>query len=598
MEDSKASKIAIEIVKSIKTIIETILEEGVEHKKSFKDLFPGININIYKINKAQRDFSLDLFDSSQLFYEDLLKYLNYHLSIFLEDELDYTIKFKSNFAIINFSVLTDLLLNILEEKSISHSDDIIKFNISILCEIFTKKNERLWNSHSYFGICINELKSNYEIDIPEKNDFIQKMNYYFTKNANNTFLEVKNNLHKYICYGFNNFVRLTKNEDTKKFEEDEIKIDKLAEKINSMNIAYEKIKALEKGNLNELRKICKEKDIHKYFEEYSDCLAEKCKYSGLSEKYNKEYILNNFVLPLELIDININDENNIKIISNLNYNEHLFPNDIFNIGKSFYEQYLTIKKEIDYISFDSYKTEIENIIYKDNDFIKKFYSILKSKTVSFYLKANKKFDTSFDYKINFLENEKDNDEIPDQCLKFQYEQFIKDIENDYSKFRNLIRIKGLCYKIPALTGPSMKIFINPILDFSKEAKSDKNQMKNILESALIIILLYEIANLLKYYPINHISPYKLPITTKNKEAGKFFIYYLFNLSFIPRITFRQSCSVNNLENWKNVENLRKIFFNNINEYKNDKIKKEGELNLYSILEEKEETDRSLNYCLW
>ena len=66
--------------------------------------------------------------------------------------------------------------------------------------------------------------------------------------------------------------------------------------------------------------------------------------------------------------------------------------------------------------------------------------------------------------------------IEDQCLKGQYGQFLKDIKNSkYQLIKKIIRIKGLCYKIPAITGPSIKIFINPILNFSEYAENDQIQ---------------------------------------------------------------------------------------------------------------------------
>ena len=72
------------------------------------------------------------------------------------------------------------------------------------------------------------------------------------------------------------------------------------------------------------------------------------------------------------------------------------------------------------------------------------------------------------------------------------------------KQKELIRLKCLAYKIPALTGLSFKIFLNPILKFSDKAKKDKSQRTNILKSALVILLIHEITHLLKIYPVQNI----------------------------------------------------------------------------------------------
>ena len=64
---------------------------------------------------------------------------------------------------------------------------------------------------------------------------------------------------------------------------------------------------------------------------------------------------------------------------------------------------------------------------------------------------------------------------------------MKDIKiSNCQLLKNTIKIMGLSYKIPALTGPSMKIFINHILDFSVHAKKDISQRKDNL--CLFIIL--------------------------------------------------------------------------------------------------------------
>ena len=61
--------------------------------------------------------------------------------------------------------------------------------------------------------------------------------------------------------------------------------------------------------------------------------------------------------------------------------------------------------------------------------------------------------------VEFVEN----DEF-DIFLKDNYLKFINDINKNYNKFRDFIIIKQICYKIPAMTDSTMRIYINPIYE--------------------------------------------------------------------------------------------------------------------------------------
>ena len=171
----------------------------------------------------------------------------------------------------------------------------------------------------------------------------------------------------------------------------------------------------------------------------------------------------------------------------------------------------------------NYKDEITNMIQRD-DFLTEFCSILESEPVSSFFKAKKKYHGN----KTPLQDE--------QSIREQYEQFIKDIKNDnYKLLKDIIKIKALAYKIPAATGPSMKIILNPILNFSEYAKTDENQRINILKSALIILLVQEIEYFLKYYPVQNRYLEIIPCTPKNKENDICLINYLFGKEIITNI---------------------------------------------------------------
>ena len=139
----------------------------------------------------------------------------------------------------------------------------------------------------------------------------------------------------------------------------------------------------------------------------------------------------------------------------------------------------------------------------------------------------------------------------------------------------------------------MKIFINPILDFSDIAKNDEIQRKNIWKSTLIILLIYEIFYLLKYYPIENKYPEKIQNDPKERENGHCLILHLFGKNIIKNINNEQASLVNDLKTWDNLEKLKDIFKED-NNIKNCKM---GELDLCFTIKEKINQIKT-DYCYW
>ena len=321
--------------------------------------------------------------------------------------------------------------------------------------------------------------------------------------------------------------------------------------------------------------------------------------------------MDNCLLPLKILDIDGEDEKNIHILSVLDYNENYIFSEYSDYGESFYEKYLELKEEMEYLNQQCYTKEINELL-NDVSFQKDFLLILKSAHVKKYLSSIIEFPNDnandFNVQLHDLSNKSNIDSLFDLELKGviylgpQYNSFYNDIEKDFNSLNKLIVLKELGYKIPSCTGPSMRIFINPRLHFSKEAIHDNSQRKSILKSALIILLLHEIAHLLKYYPINNIYPKKNPVTPKNKENGKCFMNYLFTKEVITKICYHQSSKINNLNSWNKLNEIRDIFKN---EQKSTKIlnQEEGELYLYSSDPKnsqikKTKFEAKADYCSW
>lgn len=486
-------------------------------------------------------------------------------------------------------------MKILENKKEAYLDDIIKFDITVLCKIFAGKYEKIIYSDTFFLICFNELKEKYykEISI-EKNDFVKKMDKHYGKEALQKLNKIKSELHLYIHRGFYTYYSKITGKDTKLMDSNEL--EKHEEKCKSIRLAYEELKNNPKysTDINELKAYCSQDKIRNYLKEYSDDLSLKL-FSSIDESKN---ILDDFVLPLSILDIEL-DENNSRIIYNLKYNKLAGPINYYLYGVTFYQKFLMKKKELEFPKLNNYKNEIMNLINDDN-FLKEFYSILKSTPISYFFLNKRKYDKHRTFEVKFI-NVNDAESPNDtQCLKEQYEQFMKDIKtSNYQLLKDTIKIKGLSYKIPALTGPSMKIFINPILDFSAHAKKDISQRRDILKSALIILLVHGIAHLLKYYPVKNAYPDTTPFTPKGRENGQCLIYFLFGMEKVTVINSDQSKLINSIETWQKVDNLKEIF-----QYE-EKLtfdSKRGELDLYlSSLEKDDEENQSNNYneyCFW
>ena len=593
----KTNEIALEIVRNAQIIFEKIIF-GTEEKISINEIYK--NINIEGEFKEYRDFNLGLFDEPYKYYNDLKKYVLIsfkHIHKYGENEISKIKKsIDSNISIYYLSVLFDVLIEILEKSPKAHEDDIIKFDISVICELFRQKNKRFCSSNSFFWACVNELLEKYSIIMPNKNDFRKKFFEKEKVKAHNTLGKIKANLSKFIQFNLKEYCakkdfelnRLKTNiknqNDYLNYEnklKDFEKLDKLSNE--NINISY---------NYEETKKLYGDKNVFSYFEDYAEYLVKKRSYAikADQEKY-KEYIKNNCLIPLDILKIDENDEMNIHIISVIDYSEDIIFLEESPYGETFYEKFLDIKEELEYLNQKSYDKEINELL-SDKSFFEEFLNILKSENVKHYLNSVIEFPNSYenDYNVKIY-------------LGKRYNSFIEDIEKNFNFFKKLIILKQLGYKIPSCTGPSMRIFLNPRLHFSQEAIQNDSQRKSILKSALIILLLHEIAHLLKYYPIKNEYQKEYPLTPKNKEKGRCLIYQLFKTELIKKISYHQSMEVNNFANWNDSEKLKTIFEKD--DTNSEQLKeKEGELDLYfsdsrnSDSGKKKKFGYKTDYCWW
>ena len=537
-----------------------------------------------------------MFTEPNIFYEELQKYSNSNIRKLFDSE--YKLKelkndFNNGFSIINFSILTDLLINILTNRKNEYNDSIVKTDISILIETITSKVLRITNSSSLFLCFVNELKEKYKIKYSiEKNEFISNIKPLFKQKAEKKMQTIKKELFTYIrdtTFLIWKEYREDINEEFKKMEkensQDFDKLDQNLNKIKDIRDFYDEIKnnqELYENNLEELEKKCMNTTIKCFFEYY----AEKLLKEEIYKSCTKDYILENIILPFKINKIELTNDEEINIIYSIPDNYRFYPEKRF--YHTFLGYYLEIKKELKYPNKENYENEI-NSLFKDKKFIEDFFSIITSDEVSKYFKSKIKFESG--YQISFVK-----DGEYDIYLEKNYEEFLKDMEKNYEKFIDFIIIKQICYKIPAMTNSLMRIYINPLYEISGEAKNDLKKSKSIIKSALFILLVHELAHFLKAYNSDEKLKTNYPKTPRGKESGRCLIHYLFNVGVIEEITYEQSLILNQVSEWKNLNTMRKLF----TETKDDSVNSCGKLDFYLAENDDENIgfEKRGDYCLW
>ena len=597
--------LAIGIIKRLKSLVETELFienfelKNIEYKKIYDD------ISKYSSIKTKK-FSLDLWETHKDFYDNLFKYSNYHFKKILNSDKPKINNLpKSSFAINGLLNILNFLLIILENKKEAYMNEKIKFVISIL----SGKNKKFINNGIFYEGSLLELKNEYKDIQYKEHNLIEKINLFYKDIALKKFEEIKNDLFDYIKQVFDtSMFNLTENlnEEINKYTKifnniyDEEENNKLIKKIDALEKKLKNIKNISnkfkqmKGNCKNAQELIddciKNEDYYNCFKEFSSYY-----YNILNKKIDEKYLLDNILLPSGIYNIDLTNQEELNLIYDIEYNnKYEFNDDRIENKNTFYEKYLEKKEEIkEYKESKNYEKDIMNIINNDI-FIKEFYDILNSKSVTYYLNNKRKYDIYNNNVTIIIDKNKEGDEN----LKEQFQQFLSDTKENFKNFRKLIVIKQLGFKIEGAVDSSMRIFINPILNFSKECNDDERE--SILKSYLKIILLHELIHLLKFYPINNKYPENTPITPRGKENRQLFIYYLFGMPIIYKINFSQSKEINNKLNWDNIENLKKIFEKN--NYFSNNQNKEGEVNL--IITHKENGDdnkkirRTDDFCLW
>ena len=468
-------------------------------------------------------------------------------------------KINNNYYNNKIALLYDYINEIFKKLSEDLDNPNINLNYDELIEKYILENQK----------CENKFLQDILDEIDEEENLIPSFNYLFLialnnynelnqKKSNNILNQDSNEKNDSKGNNINNgnqiigkeIVNLDKAEEIIINKKDNIEnqnmINKEKERIIKIEELRVKIKNIEDKNISELK--------------YEEIIEEKNKYFNFINRkflYNKVLNLDKQNIYKILFFLEINKQSNEKGIKNLD--------DIYIEYKN---NFISLVKNLNSINYNYFYNLIS-----ENNFYADIIDILKSKPISDYLNGyryydeiNKKDSNQNKYKFTFV----DKGEFYIENFSEEYDELMKYLE-DSIFFTNLFRLKFLPFGVKAFVNYNLKIFINSLFyEFNENITEDNKKI--ILNAALKIIIIHEIVHILKYLK-NNVNFNAIPKTPRDREGGKMLINYLFGKPVIKRINLDEAKKINDLNYWKDVDELRKIFKNN-----ND-LKEKDELNV-------------------
>ena len=496
-----------------------------------------ISINIQKLNN---EFDFNSFEDNDIFYTKVLSHLlkDDDEEKIINNFLNSSKIFKRNlFAFLEY--LRTLIAKY-QHKDI-YKETIVKLDISLIIGYLVNKYEAsIVESIEFFPSCIKELEKKYNKNIIKETIYDIELKKDATEILNVLKKRKRKNFKKLLLF----------------FQNQESKIENFSQ--NDMDIIDEI--SIKTKNLS-LKEINNDFINNKCFEKYMNIYLEK---KLAINGYDK----NNYETGK---DKELYEQKKIEMKNNLFYSE-ILKVDINNIDDCIYLLYFNsnLKKDIPFYDIDKEfklllsRKEINDFsdnlrkIVEDESFIQDLKKILNQKSVKDYFEKERKFtnEEEDNYEMEFIEEEKVKDE--DDFLKDGFDRLMSLIDGDKYFFSKLFIFKYLPKYRRAFVDQNKRIVINPIYFELSESLDDKKR-NEIFRAYLFIIILHEIAHLVKFMKEKRIPYSNIPQTPKKKERGKMFINYLFNAPMIFSINYKQASTINIPENWNKKELLSNIF---------------------------------------
>ena len=471
--------------------------------------------------------------------------------------------------IINYmKLLIDANINIIE-------DDIVKV-FFILLILFIEDNLEGGKTKKVIDLDESFFLGTY-IELNEK--YGLKLPYKDSDEITNYIIYVKNIMNEFILYlieqTFQDIINILK-ENGKK---DEKIIQKMISKAN--DILYEKATLKDEISENLINQISdfysKEENLifANYISEVEDIYIEKNIDKEFLNKIKQEYLhsefnynfknnissnekhlenLDNFInqrnkhynkmkytFCKEIIKFNLNKENNIFVLV-----KFIASNNLLGIKN--------LQKQIENLNTDKIKNLIKEIL-NENDFYDKYFSILKCDIFKKFFTSHITTDEKNDEFHLQKEKSKDSENFSD--IYFNFIQKYDKKEDNYNEFKKLIILKILTNGDRAYTLKIFKkIIINPSQFYIGEDIKEEINIKAILKGYLMVILLHETEHFFRAFDN---SKNYFPKTPREKEGGRMFIKYIFDVQSINHINFEQANKIFCEDIWKSHEEVKKIF---------------------------------------
>ena len=516
-----------------------------------------ISINIQKLNN---EFDFNSFEDNDIFYTKVLSHL-------LKDDEEEKIinNFLSSSKIFKRNLFAFLeylrtLITKYQHKDI-YKEARVKLDLSLIIGYLVNKyGAEIVESLEFFPSCIKELEKKYNKNIIKETIYDIELKKDATEILNVLEKRKRKNFKKLLLF----------------FQNQESKIENFTQ--NDMDIIDEISIKTKNLSLNEINNdYINNKSFEKYLNIY---LEKKLAINGYDKKnYEKGK------------DKELYEQKKIQMKNNLFYSE-ILKVDINNIDDCIYLLYFhsNLKKDTPFYDIDKEfkqllsRKEISDFsdnlrkIVEDESFIQDLKKILDQKSVKDYFEKARRFtnEEEDNYEMEFIEEEKVKDE--DDFLKDGFVRLMSLINGDKYFFSKLFIFKYLPKYRRAFVDPNVRIVINPIYFELSESLDDKKR-NEIFRAYLFIIILHEIAHLVKFMKEKNISYSNIPQTPKKKERGKMFINYLFNAPMIFSINYKQASTINIPENWNKKELLSNIFKEQKEWYEKNKKDKNEDMTL-------------------
>ena len=550
--------------------------------------------NISQIYLRKRFREINFYEKKIISFETNALYIYFIQKTYDFLETNNKIYFHSPYSVLYFKRIIRYLAELIKSNVNVVEDDLVKLFFYLLFLFFEEKLENRSNQddsnlkigldETFFKGTFVELMEKYSSQVPYKDsqdliDFIgnlkKKMKIQIISRLDYTFQYIKEILKQHSNHN---------DELMKKMYEDAGII------LHEIDLSDDdKSNDLSNNLINKLNNFYSNENYLIFTNYISENKRDDLKYNidqNFLQSIKKDYFPSEFDYSFAN-NLTINEKHNEKIDNyvkhrDINYKrmEYSWFPEVFKFGLDneisifAFSQY-KISTEFDLIH--KFKIKLENLeqkniiniikeILDDNDFYDHYFSILKSDIIKDFFNSNLTVNEN-DNTFQKQENQTDDSE----CFDKVYSDFIKQYDRrneNYKDFKNLIIYKILPYGDRAYTLKQLKkLAINPVQFFlGNDLKGDLD-VKIMLKGYLIVILLHETEHFLRLLDKDkRVSP----LTPRQREGGKLFIKYLFDVYSINHINKVQAEKILNINNWKDHKELRKIFINQLEEIEEEK----------------------------